>query len=115
MDWPDILRRIQEKESDVTDFKRWEAFPGQVGKAVCAMANTRGGVVVLGIDDDGRIAGVAADPDKVQERLTSFLQTSMNAPVSARPGLYRTPAGWVRFCDVMDEALPYPQFYCEEI
>jgi|GEM_PF-1647743 len=71
MDWPDILRRVQEKESDVTDFKRWEAFPKQVGKAVCAMANTRGGVVVLGIDDDGRIAG--GHPRSRNELIANFL------------------------------------------
>lgn len=49
-------------ESDVVEFKR--EFSRTTLKTVVAFANTRGGIVYLGIEDDGKICGVE-DPDAV--------------------------------------------------
>ena len=96
MDWADIRRRIAAGEDERTEFKRSLEL-SQVGRAICAFANTEGGVALLGVDDSGTVVGVAQDPEEVQERLTSFLQNGCNAPVQATCGRHRHNAGWVHW------------------
>ena len=78
---PQVLERIERGEDEHTEFKRWQGFPRKVAEAICALANTDGGLLVLGVDDSGEIVGVDDDADEVQERLTSLLHTALNAPV----------------------------------
>ena len=100
MEWLDILGRIEAGESRTTEFKRGLGDLSAVGKAICAFANTEGGVVILGVDDARTIVGVREDAERVQERLTAFLQTGCSAPVSARGGRHEDPNGWVHWIEV---------------
>jgi ATP-dependent DNA helicase RecG len=54
------------------DFKRDLSSRKSVLKDIVAFANTAGGVVVVGIDDDGSVVGVA-DPLREEERLSSSI------------------------------------------
>jgi ATP-dependent DNA helicase RecG len=54
------------------DFKRDLSSPKSVLKDIVAFANTAGGVVVIGLDDDGSAVGVA-DPLREEERLSSSI------------------------------------------
>ena len=99
MEWLDILRRIETQEDRYTEFKRGLDL-SDIGKATCAFANAEGGVVILGVTNEGEIVGVKADAEQVQERLTSFLQTGCNTPVSASIGRHRDPLGWVHWLEV---------------
>ena len=100
MEWLDVLGRIEAGESRTTEFKRGLGDLSAVGKAICAFANTEGGVLILGVDDARMIVGVREDADRVQERLTAFLQTGCSAPVSARGGRHEDPNGWVHWIEV---------------
>ena len=104
MEWLDVLERIEAGESRTTEFKRGLGDLSAVGKAICAFANTEGGVVILGVDDPRTgartIVGVREDAERVQERLTGFLQTGCSAPVSARSGRHQDPNGWVHWIEV---------------
>lgn len=100
MEWLEILKRIEEGEGPRTEFKRGPGDLSAIGKAVCAFANTEGGVVILGVEDTRKIVGVKEDTERVQERLTSFLQTGCSAPVSARAGRHRDPKGWVHWIEI---------------
>jgi ATP-dependent DNA helicase RecG len=100
MDWPEVQDRIQRGEDAETELKRWDSFPRGVGEALCAFANTTGGLLVLGVGDDGRVVGVAEDPDAVQEKLTSFLHTGLSAPLRASLGRHETEAGFVHWLAV---------------
>lgn len=99
MEWLEILRRIEAGEDYHTEFKR-RYDRSDIGKAICAFANTEGGVIVLGVTDDRRIAGVKENAEQVQERLTSFLQTGCSSPVAARTGRHEDPRGWVHWLEV---------------
>ena len=99
MEWLDILRRIETQEGRYTEFKRGLNL-SDIGKVTCAFANAEGGVVILGVTNEGEIVGVKADAEQVQERLTSSLQTGCNTPVSASIGRHRDPIGWVHWVDV---------------
>lgn len=100
MEWLDVLRRIEAGESRTTEFKRGLGDLSAVGKAICAFANTEGGAIILGVDDARAIVGVRQDAERVQERLTSFLQTGCSAPVSARSGRHEDPNGWVHWIEI---------------
>ena len=77
MQWSEVEQQIKAGDSDRLELKRWEAIPGKVADAICAMANTEGGLIVLGVADDGTLVGVPEDPDRAQERLTSLLGTGL--------------------------------------
>ena len=101
MEWADVLQRIEAGEDRSTEFKR-ELGNGlsAIGKAICAFANGAGGLIVLGIDDEGEVVGLNKDPHEVHERLTGFLQTGCSAPVPARCGRHKGANGWVHWIEV---------------
>ena len=100
MEWLDILRLVEAGENRHTEFKRGLGDLTAVGRALCAFANDEGGTLVLGVTDHGEIVGVLEDAERVQERLTAFLQTGCSAPVSDRTGRHEDPNGWVHWVEV---------------
>lgn len=100
MEWLEILKRIASGEGRQTEFMRGLGDLSAIGKAICAFANSEGGVIVLGIDNSRDIVGVKENAERVQERLTSFLQTGCSAPVSARTSAHADPGGWVHWLEV---------------
>ena len=104
MEWLDVLRRIEAGEDWRTEFKRGLGDLSDIGKAICAFGNGDGGLIILGVDNAGVIVGVREDPERVQERLTSFLQSGCNVPVSARCGRQEDPNGWIHWIEVPRQA-----------
>ena len=100
MEWTEVLNRIAAGEDQHTEFKPHFKDRSAVGRAICAFANTEGGLIILGVSDNQQIIGVAEDSEKVQERLTSFLQSGCSSPVSARIGRHQDPKGWVHWLEV---------------
>ena len=99
MEWLEILNRVAAGEDRHTEFKRGLDL-SDIGRAICAFANTEGGVVILGVNNAREIVGVKADSEQVQERLTSFLHTGCSTPVSARTGRHQDPRGWVHWVEI---------------
>lgn len=54
----DLLQLIANGENSGVEFKRDDIRPEQLAKEVVALANFRGGVVLLGVEDDGAISGI---------------------------------------------------------
>ena len=111
MEWPDVARRIAAGEDARTEFKRGSGDLRSVGKTLCAFANGDGGLIVIGVDDAARtVVGVEADPETVQERLTSLLHTGCGKPVSAHCGRHHSVSGWVHWIDVHRHQRGYEPF-----
>ena len=49
---------IREGEGLYLEFKLRAAYPDKIIREIIAFANTRGGKLLIGVDDDGRLAGV---------------------------------------------------------
>lgn len=111
MEWPEILQRIEAGEGEETEFKRGLGDWSAIGRAVCAFANTGGGVVILGVTDSQSIIGVNEDVDSVRERLETFLRTGCSAPVSGQCGCHEDPNGWVHWIEVAHQDEPEPLRY----
>lgn len=75
-------------ENDMIEFKR--EFSKTVLKTVVAFANTKGGAVYLGIDDDGTVCGVE-NPDAVMLAATNSIRSSI-----------KPNAAMISQCEVLD-------------
>ena len=101
MDWVGILNRIASGEDTWTEFKRGLGNWSAIGKTLCAFANGSGGLLVLGVEDYGDVSGVGENPEKVQERLTSFLHAGCNNPITAVCDRRLTDEGkWIHWVEV---------------
>lgn len=54
----DLLQLIANGENSGVEFKRDDVRPEQVAKEIVALANFRGGALLLGVEDDGSISGI---------------------------------------------------------
>ena len=63
MTYSQLLRLIDKGESQTLDFKRKITHPLKIAKTLVSFANTKGGKLLIGVDDDKQIIGV--DPDEV--------------------------------------------------
>ncbi|HYM20114.1 MAG TPA: ATP-binding protein [Candidatus Kapabacteria bacterium] len=58
---------IAEGESNSLEFKRFFSSPDKMAKEMIAFANTKGGVILLGVDDDGTVVGVESEKSEAAE------------------------------------------------
>lgn len=65
MDYKDVNRLIEEGEGFEIEFKRKVSTPEKIARALGAFANTRGGHILFGVDDDGDIVGVESEKSEV--------------------------------------------------
>ena len=110
MEWHEVQRRIDGGENARTEFKRDARGLTGIGKTLCAFANGDGGLLVIGIDDGGKVVGVGERPDALQERLTSFLQTGCGKPVTAACGRQDAGGKWVHWVHVHRHQRGYEPF-----
>ncbi len=53
----ELFEIIKNGENSGVEFKRDDIQPEQLAKEVVALANLRGGMILMGVEDDGRICG----------------------------------------------------------
>ena len=59
IDLPTILSRLDWSESDDLEFKSAKGgLPKNLWETYSAMANSQGGIILLGVGDDGTVSGV---------------------------------------------------------
>ncbi|MEK7248909.1 MAG: RNA-binding domain-containing protein [Bacteroidota bacterium] len=66
MTYRDVNRLIEEGEGFEVEFKRKVSTPEKIAKTLIALANTKGGHVLFGVDDDGSIVGVESEKSEVE-------------------------------------------------
>ena len=75
MDINELIRHIHAGEGTTVEFK--VEFPKNataMAKEMAAFANTDGGIILVGISDEGQLIGVS-NPDQVMQRLAGVAQT----------------------------------------
>lgn len=65
MDYRDVNRLIEEGEGFEVEFKRRVSSPEKIARALIAFANTKGGHILFGVDDDGTVVGVESEKSEV--------------------------------------------------
>ena len=99
-EWPDVLDRIKAGESEVTEFRRGADNLPAIAKTICAFANGRGGLLIIGVDDVGTIVGEKANPDRVHDWLCNILDAGCGHTVSAYLDRYESGSRWVHWVHV---------------
>ncbi|MGH2568381.1 MAG: AlbA family DNA-binding domain-containing protein, partial [Bacteroidota bacterium] len=66
MKFKDIKYLVEEGEGFEVEFKRKVSSPGKIARALVAFANTKGGTILFGVDDDGSIVGVESEKSEVE-------------------------------------------------
>ena len=72
-------KRIESGESLTTEFKR--EYTDDVKKTIIAFANTTGGTLYIGIDDDGSMVGVK-NPDDTLLQVTNSVRSAIKPDVT---------------------------------
>ena len=75
MDIREIKKLLKEGETDTIEFKRKANFPEKIVKEIVAFANTKGGKLFIGVDDDGYVTGIknfTEDVYSLQEAITNY-------------------------------------------
>jgi len=57
---------IENGENDIVEFKRKFSSPEKIAKEMIAFANTKGGKIIFGIDDDKSIIGVESEKGELE-------------------------------------------------
>ena len=78
MDTTSLSNLISLGEGFTTEFKR--SMPSDLGREICAFANTTGGVILIGVDDAGTVVGVE-DHNRLKSRVQSVAR-SADPPVA---------------------------------
>lgn len=75
MDIREIKKLIKEGETDTVEFKRKANFPEKIVKEIVAFANTKGGKLFIGVDDDCSVTGIknyTEDIYSLEKAITSY-------------------------------------------
>lgn len=61
----DVQRLIEEGEGFELEFKRKVSSPQKIARTISSFANTGGGVILFGVDDDGSIVGIESEKSEL--------------------------------------------------
>ncbi len=61
-----LLDIIGKGETRHTEFKRLVHSPVKIAKSITAFANTEGGIILIGVDDDKRITGIHSEKEMLE-------------------------------------------------
>jgi len=120
MEVEEIKKMIAQGESDTVEFKeyireKWDELKPKIAVALCALANSHGGILIIGIRKDGAIIGVSESPVLFAERLKDILHTALNVPVSAKVQKAEADGKWIHWYEVMKYRGPEPLTHQKKI
>ena len=100
----ELLEIVANGESSGVEFKRDVLQNHDFAKELVAFSNLEGGMVVLGVDDDGRIAGLTRDRleewvmtacrDKIRPGIIPFFETVRDVQPGVDVAIVRVPRGF---------------------
>jgi predicted HTH transcriptional regulator len=82
MDAKKLRAIIELGESDTTEFKRKFSGFEKIAREMIALANTRGGWLLIGVDDNGTIIGVPSEKSEI-DLITSAAELYSEPPIEA--------------------------------
>jgi len=66
MNYHDVNQFIEEGEGFTVEYKRRISSPEKIAHTLISFANTKGGKILFGVDDDGSIVGVESEKSEVE-------------------------------------------------
>lgn len=113
----ELLELIGNGEGSGTEFKRDDLTPQDLAQAMVAFANLRGGLILLGVEDDGSISGIlrreadewvlAAARDKVRPPLIPYVERVHDAEAGRDVLVVTVDPGYAVHARVHNNSLTY--------
>lgn len=89
---PDLLRLIAKGENSRLEFQSEVPDDETLARILCAFANTRGGTLLVGVDEDGHTLG-CADPADAMSRIRLVAEEDIKPPLDLASASVRLEAG----------------------
>lgn len=99
LDAAELMRILSGGEGRQTEFKRGLPRDEKTARSLCAFANTRGGMLLIGVHDDGRVHGVPR-PREVTACLQEICAHGIQPPLAVELLTVGLPEGDVVCCSV---------------
>lgn len=90
----ELREHIAEGEGRGLEFKRGLPRDERLARTLCAFANTRGGLLLVGVEDDGRIVG-APRPRESAQAIRRIARECLSPPLQPEVTLVRCEEGTV--------------------
>lgn len=83
MNFIELMTRLEKGENLHSEFKEWPIHPDDLASSIIAFANTDGGQIFLGVDDDGQIVGIReSELDRVAQSVDNVAFNNCDPPVT---------------------------------
>ncbi len=83
MDLKQLLQLVKQGEGQYLEFKRKANFPEKIAREFIAFANSGGGVLLLGVDDDTTVYGCKF-PEEEEYAITNYLEQHCSPKIPYR-------------------------------
>lgn len=112
MNYRDIDLMIDHGEGARTEFKRKISSPKKIARTMISFANSGGGVILFGVDDDGTIVGVESEKTEIELIRTAGM---IYADPSVIPAIEIIPyRGKDIVAAIIEESKDKPHYYIEK-
>ncbi|MFO1423606.1 MAG: putative DNA binding domain-containing protein [Candidatus Competibacteraceae bacterium] len=88
----EILALIRQSENSSAEFKSANAHPDSLAMELVAFANTQGGILLIGVEDDGSISGLTESTDH-EARIANIARNNVNPPINIESTIVSMPEG----------------------
>ncbi len=108
MEVKELIRIIEKGEGVYGEFKKARnAVPQSMYETIVSFSNTRGGILLLGVDDDGTVVGI--DPIAVVQMQNNIIRalnnrTCVDPPIYLQPFTLDHPNGYVMVIQVPESS-----------
>ena len=82
MNRTEMFELIANRENSRVEFKRDDCHPDDVTKEMSALLNLEGGVILLGVEDDGRISGLTRSQKEAEEWVMNIARSNLQPPTT---------------------------------
>lgn len=81
MNKTELLELIPNRENSRVEFKRDDVHPDSLATEIAALLNLEGGVILLGVEDDGRIAGLTRSREQAEEWVMNIARQNLQPAI----------------------------------
>ena len=82
MNRAEVLELIANQENSRVEFKRDDIHPDQLTKEMSALLNLEGGVILLGVEQDGQISGLTRRLEVAEEWVMNIARNNLQPPTT---------------------------------
>ncbi len=81
MNRTELFELIAHHENSRVEFKRDDCHPDDLAKEMSALLNLEGGVILLGVEDDGRISGLTRNHEAAEEWVMNITRQNLQPAI----------------------------------